>query len=143
MDTIETPIGACAHRGFNAMFRRDRITLGLFFPIEAFQGSSPTMANQVELAQRAQALGFEALWFRDVPLLDPGFGDIGQIYDPWVYLGYIAAYTSRIAVSTREPSCSRTSPAGRREYLRFSATCDTPAWPKRSSRAVSCFSPRR
>jgi len=100
MDTIDTATGARAHRGFNAMFRRDRVTLGVFFPIEAFQGSSPTMANQVELARRAEALGFDALWFRDVPLLDPAFGDIGQVYDPWVYLGYIAAQTSRIALAT-------------------------------------------
>jgi luciferase-type oxidoreductase len=89
-----------AHPGFASLFRTDRLTLGVFFPIEAFEGSSPTMARQVELAQRAEALGFDALWFRDVPLLDPAFGDAGQIYDPWVYLGYIAAQTTRIALAT-------------------------------------------
>jgi luciferase-type oxidoreductase len=89
-----------AHPGFASLFRADRLTLGLFFPIEAFRGSSPTMAGQVELAQRAEALGFDALWFRDVPLLDPAFGDAGQLYDPWVYLGYIAAQTTRIALAT-------------------------------------------
>lgn len=36
----------------------------------------------------------------DVPLLDPAFGDAGQIYDPWVYLGYIAAQTRDIALAT-------------------------------------------
>ena len=89
-----------AHPGFASIFRSDRLTLGVFFPIEAFEGSSPTMARQVELAQRAEALGFDALWFRDVPLLDPAFGDAGQLYDPWVYLGYIAAQTARIALAT-------------------------------------------
>lgn len=89
-----------AHPGFASLFRSDRLSLGVFFPIEAFQGSAPTMARQVELAQRAEALGFDALWFRDVPLLDPAFGDAGQIYDPWVYLGYIAAQTTRIALAT-------------------------------------------
>jgi len=100
MAATATTIETRAHRGFNAMFRPGRITLGVFFPIEAFAGSSPTMANQVRLARRAEALGFDALWFRDVPLLDPEFGDIGQIYDPWVYLGYIAAHTTRIALAT-------------------------------------------
>lgn len=103
LESIAMPIAPMdirAHRGYRTMFRRDRITLGVFFPIEAFQGSSPTMVNQVELAQRAEALGFDALWFRDVPLLDPNFGDVGQIYDTWVYLGYIAAHTTHIALAT-------------------------------------------
>lgn len=82
------------------MFHHNQLTLGVYFPIEAFTGSNPTMQNQVELAQRAEALGFAAVWFRDVPLLDPRFGDIGQIYDPWVYLGYIAAQTKSIALAT-------------------------------------------
>lgn len=58
------------------------------------------MANQVTLARRAEASGFAALWCRDVPLRDPSFGDIGQIFDPWVYLGYIAAQTYKIALGT-------------------------------------------
>jgi luciferase-type oxidoreductase len=52
------------------------------------------------LARRAEELGFAALWFRDVPLRDPNFGDIGQVYDPWVYLGWIAAQTRTIALAT-------------------------------------------
>ena len=85
---------------FQRMFADDRLTLGLFFPIEAYKGSIPTMNNQVALAKRAEALGFAALWVRDVPLYDPSFGDVGQIYDPWVYLGYIAAHTTTIALAT-------------------------------------------
>jgi luciferase-type oxidoreductase len=100
MGSHDAAMTTLAHRGFNTMFRRGQMTLGVFFPIEAFQGSSPTMANQVELARRAEVLGFDALWFRDVPLLDPEFGDVGQIYDPWVYLGYIAAHTQRVALAT-------------------------------------------
>ena len=41
---------------------------------------------QIALAQQAEALGFHTLWVRDVPLFDPNFRDVGQIYDPWVYL---------------------------------------------------------
>ena len=85
---------------FQRMFTPGRVTFGVFFPIEAFPGDRPTMADQVTLARRAEELGFAALWFRDVPLRDPSFGDVGQIFDPWVYLGYIAAQTERIALAT-------------------------------------------
>lgn len=86
--------------GFQKMFAPGRLTLGVFFPIEAFKGDQPTMRNQEHLARRAEELGFAALWFRDVPLRDPNFGDIGQVYDPWVYLGWIAAQTRTIALAT-------------------------------------------
>lgn len=86
--------------GFAKMFAPKHLTLGVFFPIEAFENDQPTMEDQIELAQLAERSGFSALWFRDVPLRDPNFGDIGQIYDPWVYLGYIAAQTKSIALAT-------------------------------------------
>ncbi|NJK61588.1 MAG: LLM class oxidoreductase [Synechococcaceae cyanobacterium SM2_3_1] len=86
--------------GFQQMFAENQLSLGVFFPIEAYKGSIPTMQDQVKLAQRVEKLGFAALWVRDVPLYDPSFGDVGQIYDPWVYLGYIAAHTQRISLAT-------------------------------------------
>ena len=58
------------------------------------------MRDQERLARRAEELGFAALWVRDVPLRDPSFGDVGQVYDPWVYLGWIAAQTRTIALAT-------------------------------------------
>ncbi|MBW4818404.1 LLM class flavin-dependent oxidoreductase [Rhodococcus qingshengii] len=88
------------HRGFRHTFSRGRLSLGLFFPIEAFEGDRPTMRDQAALAQRAEELGFSALWFRDVPLRDPNFGDVGQVFDPWVYMGHIGAQTSEIALGT-------------------------------------------
>jgi luciferase-type oxidoreductase len=87
-------------RGFQRMFAPGRLTLGLFFPIEAFQRDEPTMHDQERLAARAEDLGYAALWTRDVPLRDPSFGDIGQVYDPWVWLGWIAARTNTIALAT-------------------------------------------
>lgn len=87
-------------KGFRRMFAPGRLTLGVFFPIEAFQRDEPSMRDQERLAKRAEELGFAALWVRDVPLRDPSFGDIGQIYDPWVYLGWIAAQTRDIALAT-------------------------------------------
>jgi luciferase-type oxidoreductase len=86
--------------GFHRMFAPGRLTLGLFFPIEAFRGDQPAMRDQEQLATRAQALDFAALWFRDVPLRDPAFGDVGQVFDPFVYLGHIAAVTHTIALGT-------------------------------------------
>jgi luciferase-type oxidoreductase len=86
--------------GFRRMFAPDRLTVGVFFPIESFQRDQPTMRDQAKLARRAEELGFAALWSRDVPLRDPNFGDVGQVYDPWVWLGHIAAHTRSIALAT-------------------------------------------
>jgi luciferase-type oxidoreductase len=91
---------ASSSPGFRRMFAPGRLTLGLFFPIEAFERDEPTMRDQERLARRAEELGFAALWTRDVPLRDPSFGDIGQVHDPWVWLGWIAAQTSTIALAT-------------------------------------------
>src|SRR4026208_447416 len=88
------------HPGFRTMFVEGRLTLGLFVPIEAYQGSIPTMRDHLIRARRAERLGVAALWVRDVPLYAPSFGDVGQIYDPGLYLGYLAKHTRRIALAT-------------------------------------------
>ncbi|HEY2154161.1 MAG TPA: LLM class oxidoreductase [Isosphaeraceae bacterium] len=100
MVTANDAAGAEEPQGFRRMFAPGRLTLGVFFPIEAFPGDQPTLRDQERLARRAEELGFAALWFRDVPLRDPTFGDVGQMYDPFVYLGYIAAQTRTIALAT-------------------------------------------
>lgn len=89
-----------ANRGWQRVFQRGKLTLGIMFPIEAFERDQPTMHNQVVLAQFAEKSGFASLAFRDVPLKDPNFGDVGQIFDPWTYLGYMAVQTSEIALLT-------------------------------------------
>lgn len=89
-----------ANRGWQRVFQRGKLTLGIMFPIEAFERDQPTMHNQVALAQFAEKSGFSSLGFRDVPLRDPNFGDVGQVFDPWAYLGYMAAQTSEIALLT-------------------------------------------
>lgn len=88
------------HPGFRTMFAEGCLTLGLFTPIEAYHGSIPTMRDHLIRARRAERLGFAALWIRDIPLYDPSFGDLGQIYDPWVYLGHLAGHTRHIALAT-------------------------------------------
>jgi luciferase-type oxidoreductase len=70
------------------------------FPIEATGGAVPTMIGQERLARRAEELGFAALWFRDVPLSGPAMGDVGQVFDTFVYLAHIAAHTEGIALAT-------------------------------------------
>lgn len=86
--------------GYKRIFKENKLTLGLFIPIESYSGDTPTMENHIQMAQKADELGFGALWVRDIPLHDPYFGDVGQIYDPWVYLGLLSAYTEKIALGT-------------------------------------------
>jgi luciferase-type oxidoreductase len=86
--------------GFQRMFAEHELTLGLFFAIESYTGDTPSMVDQLELARTAEEGGFAALWVRDVPLRDPTFGDLGQIYDPWVWLGTVTHATSTIALAT-------------------------------------------
>lgn len=80
--------------------QKNKLSLGLVFPIEAYKGSIAKMENQEALAKRAEELGFTALWFRDVPFNDPTFGDAGQLYDPWVYMAHIMNHTEKIALAT-------------------------------------------
>lgn len=85
---------------FTNIAAKGKLTLGLVFPLEAYSGSVATMKNQEQLAKRAEALGFKALWFRDVPFNDPTFGDAGQLYDPWIYMTHIMNNTKEIALAT-------------------------------------------
>jgi luciferase-type oxidoreductase len=100
MYTAKPDIPATSHHAFKRTFRPGALTLGVMLPIESFQGDAPTLRDQAELVVRAEQLGFASVGIRDVPLRDPGFGDIGQAYDPWVYLGYLAARTRTIALLT-------------------------------------------
>ncbi|WP_386083544.1 LLM class oxidoreductase [Vreelandella sp. F11] len=90
------------HRGYSTMFKEEKMTLGLFFAIESYSGSVPEMniEQQIKTAKMAESSGFSALFFRDVFLNVPSFGDVGHIYDPWVFMGYVMAHTSRIALAT-------------------------------------------
>ena len=88
--------------GYARMFRPGALTLGVFFPLESYDGPVARMdvAEQAERAVQAERAGFAALWARDIPLPAPAFGDTGQVYDPWIWLAHIAARTSRIALAT-------------------------------------------
>ncbi len=58
-----------------------------------------TMRGQVALVKEAEQAGFAAVWVRDVPLYDPNFGDVGQVFDPFTYLSYLAAHTTTISLA--------------------------------------------
>ncbi|MEO0403038.1 MAG: LLM class oxidoreductase [Pseudomonadota bacterium] len=85
--------------GFNATFKPGQLSVGLVAPLEAYAvGAAPSMAGHIARIQLAERLGFSAIWLRDVPFNVPSFGDVGQMFDPFVYLGALAASTERIAL---------------------------------------------
>ena len=85
--------------GYNSVFQFGKMTIGLVVPIEQYISSPvPTMESHTERVQLAEELGFSSVWLRDVPFNVPAFGDAGQAFDPFVYLGYLASKTSKIAL---------------------------------------------
>jgi len=93
--------GLSQHPGFQRLFQPSALTIGLILPLETHPGRpAPTMRDHVRMAQRAEALGFGALWMRDIPFYDPHYGDVAQIFEPLVYIAYLAAATSTIALGT-------------------------------------------
>lgn len=105
----ENPSGERAHRdvrlrdhsAFKRVFQPGRLTFGLLAPLEGYPDRAfPTLHDQAALVRRADELGIAALWLRDVPFYDPSFGDVGQLWDPMVYAGWLTAETRRIAIGT-------------------------------------------
>lgn len=82
------------------MFAQDRLTIGLFLPLRFYRGDIAVLEGQAEMVAEADKRDFAAVWVRDIPLFDRAFGDAGQIFDPFVYLAYLAARTERIALAT-------------------------------------------
>ncbi len=87
------------NKGYNHVFQADQLSIGVVVPIENYaQHSVPTMKRHLENVQLVEQLGFKALWIRDVPLHVPAFGDAGQTFDPFTYLGYLAGRTNEITL---------------------------------------------
>lgn len=87
------------NKAYNSVFQADELSIGIVVPIENYdQGLIPTMEHHLERVELIEELGFKALWIRDVPFNVPSFGDAGQMYDPFTYLGFLAAKTSKIAL---------------------------------------------
>jgi luciferase-type oxidoreductase len=96
----EAPLPFAEHAAMARAYPGGRMTVGAITPLEGFDGLVPTMAHHVDRVQQAERAGFASVWVRDVPLADPSFGDAGQVFDPWVYLGHLAARTDVITLGT-------------------------------------------
>lgn len=88
------------HRVFNRVFSPNRLTLGIFLPLEVNQPNQTSYATHIEQIKRIDNWGFPALWVRDIPIYDPSFGDVGQVFDALNYLSFIAGQTKHIALGT-------------------------------------------
>lgn len=87
------------NRAYNSVFTPGHLSLGLVVPVEAYpNGPVPSMQSHIERVQLAERLGFASVWLRDVPFNVPSFGDAGQLYDPFVYLGALATQTHSIGL---------------------------------------------
>lgn len=95
--------------------RPDRLTLGIELPLDndwSPAGESrrvatgrprgvPDLTAQTDLVRKADALGFAAVWMRDVPVFDAvNMGDAGSVYDIFTLLGYFAGVTRNVALGT-------------------------------------------
>ncbi len=82
------------------LFADTRLTLGLALPMQERERNDIDFGLQLELARRADELGFSALWVRDVPLNSPAYPDPVGHSEPWVLLGALAAVTRSITLAT-------------------------------------------
>lgn len=111
------------NNGYNATFHHERLTIGLVVPIEQYATAPvPHMTRHLERVQLAESLGFPAVWLRDVPFNVPSFGDAGQPFDPFVYLGFLASQTTHIALGVASVILPLRHPA---HVAKAAATADT------------------
>lgn len=82
------------------LFKNSRLTIGVVLPMQERERHDIDFGLQLELARRADELGFSAIWVRDVPLNSPTYPDPVGHSDPWVLLGALAASTQSIALAT-------------------------------------------
>lgn len=85
---------------YASLFPQQGLSLGLMTPVAAHGLADPGAARRI--ARLADDLGFAALWARDVPLMMPQGPDatVSALDDPFLWLGMLAAATTRIAVGT-------------------------------------------
>jgi len=86
--------------GYERVFGGEGMTFGVGFPLTDSREETPPVGRETELAARAESVGFDALWARDVPLYWPSFGDAGQSFDVWPWLTHVAANTEEVAIGT-------------------------------------------
>ncbi|AFQ51237.1 LLM class oxidoreductase [Burkholderia cepacia] len=82
------------------VFSAGRLSIGLTLPLLRSGNTVADFNEQLELAALADALGFRALWIRDVPLNSADYPDPVGHLDPWVLLGALASRTRRIVLAS-------------------------------------------
>ncbi|NLS01083.1 TIGR03571 family LLM class oxidoreductase [Rhizobium sp. P38BS-XIX] len=82
------------------LFHPDRLSFGIVLPAQERTRADVQFDTQLSVARDADDLGLQALWVRDVPLNSDAYPDPIGHADPWVFLGALAASTSRIALAT-------------------------------------------
>ncbi|WP_276274011.1 LLM class oxidoreductase [Haloarcula litorea] len=92
--------GSHENVGYRRLFGDEGLTYGVGFPLTGERESTPAVDRELRLAERAESLGFDGLWARDVPTYWPRFGDAGGAFDTWPLLSHVAAHTERIALGT-------------------------------------------
>ncbi|NIF85798.1 TIGR03571 family LLM class oxidoreductase [Comamonas sp. Tr-654] len=87
---------------YERVLRAPRMTVGLMSPLARSAGHMADIATEAAAAKCADALGFAALWARDVPLMVPqgSASEAVALDDPLVWLGYLSALTTKIALGT-------------------------------------------
>ncbi|WP_353102318.1 LLM class oxidoreductase [Myroides odoratus] len=88
------------HSVFNRVFRPGKLTLGIFLPLRVYESYTEPLHQHLKYIQQIDRSGFDALWVRDIPVYDPNFRDVGQVYDPLTYLAYLAGQTEQVALGT-------------------------------------------
>lgn len=77
--------------------------IGIMMPTSdegAFNGRTPRFSDLVEIAQTAEALGFDSLWVPDHFVYRyPGVDHVFGVWEAWTLLAGLAAKTSRISLS--------------------------------------------
>ena len=87
------------NKAYNTVFKQNELSIGVVVPIENYAtGTVPKMQDHLQRVKQVEALGFKSLWLRDIPFNVPSFGDAGQTFDPFTYLGFLAGQTSEIAL---------------------------------------------
>ncbi|MEM7373162.1 MAG: LLM class oxidoreductase [Bacteroidota bacterium] len=87
------------NKAYNSVFQPGKLSIGMVIPVESYgQQPVPEMKDHLKRVKLVEQLGFKAIWIRDVPFHVPSFGDAGQTFDPFTYLGYLTAHTNKIAL---------------------------------------------
>ena len=90
-------------RGFRRMFRSGHLTVGAFVRVADGEADGQTTRDQEGFVRRAQALGFAALWCRDLPARDRTVAQSGKTSDERVNLAWLAAQTQTIVLASAAP----------------------------------------